>query len=239
MKEIFSQKIFLILTLLLLGILLGFGLWAWFNPSSLPWSIDQESLKEELREELKEELREELIGELGKKIELPVQKFSEEEVDFSNYCLTHNGEVTDEITGETVFCADGLMWSPTLADGYEWGHYSEEAGDCYPDHQSDSSYPACYACYTLDYAGFTDWYLPDKDTLGALWGEDADHLDCEASNCTSWDSLCCASAADAPYSYWSSTESNSSDAWSVGFNLGNVYRYTNKAYSFSVRCVRE
>jgi hypothetical protein len=238
MKEIFSQKIFLILTLLLLGILLGFGLWAWFNPSSLPWSIDQESLKEELREELKEELREELIGELGKKIELPVQKFSEEEVDFSNYCLTHNGEVTDEITGETVFCADGLMWSPTLADGYEWGHYSEEAGDCYPDHQSDSSYPACYACYTLDYAGFTDWYLPSKDALSAVYG-DIGSCPAQGGSCNSWDRNCCSSAADYPYAYWSSAEYSSTGAWLVYFDSGNVGTSTFKNYSFSVRCVRE
>ena len=141
-----------------------------------------------------------------------------------------------ELNGSNVFCADGKMWSTTLAAGYEWGHYNETTGNC-STHPGDATYPACYACETLAYAGFTDWYLPDKDTLSALWGEDAQHLDCGATNCTSWDTLCCTSAATSPHYYWSSTEYDRRYAWCVYFNAGNVYNYS-KPNSFSVRCVR-
>ena len=139
-----------------------------------------------------------------------------------------------ELNGSNVFCSDGKMWSTTLAAGYEWGHYGSVVGNC--TSSSDATYPACYACNTLDYAGFTDWYLPSKDVLLAVVG-DIGLCPANGGTCNSWDSLCCTSSAAYPYRYWSSTEYFNNNAWYVIFTNGTVNYYT-KNNSFSVRCVR-
>ena len=150
----------------------------------------------------------------------------------SDYCSAHSGAVTEG--ADNIFCGDNLMWSTTLAAGYQWGHYGAVVGNC--TSSSDSSYPACYACNTLDYAGFTDWYLPSKDVLLAIVG-DIGLCPANGGTCDNWDSLCCTSSAPFPSYYWSSTEYISLLAWHVGFGYGGAPNYY-KNSSFSVRCVR-
>ena len=91
----------------------------------------------------------------------------------SNYCSSHNGVATDDITGNKIFCSGGLMWSQTMAVTWNWLHGAQ--------------------CSDLTYAGFSDWSVSSGTQLPSLWGTDSSHLDCGNSNCTSWDPNCCAS----------------------------------------------
>ncbi len=153
----------------------------------------------------------------------------------SNYCTTHNGVYESE--GQKVLCADGYMWSNTLAGGYEWGYSGSQVGDC-PVPCIDPNYKACYACYTLNYAGFDDWVLPNRTTLANLWDGSSGYTNC-GTNCTTWDLRCCASGATYPEYYWASQEYSASSARRVHFTDGWSESGASKALRFSIRCVRQ
>lgn len=144
----------------------------------------------------------------------------------------------DTGSGNYIYCRDNHMWSETLAAAKTWGHYGETVGNC-PSHPDDSSFPACYACYSLSYAGFSDWILPDSSTLEDAWKADGDAFDCGAAACTAWDSDCCSpSGAGYPQFYWSSTENGDNSSYNVYFVNGSLSNYL-KTYTLAVRCMRQ
>ncbi|MBQ4438914.1 DUF1566 domain-containing protein [bacterium] len=118
---------------------------------------------------------------------------------------------TQTISGEVVVkdSTTGLMWQKTYPTGTKsW--------------QSALKY-----CESLVYAGYDDWRLPNKNELASLVNYDK---------------------SAAPYSdfpdmpseyFWSSSThvGNTSYAWYVSFNYGNV-SYNGKTNGSSVRCVR-
>ena len=135
----------------------------------------------------------------------------------NNYCTAHNGVAT-AANGDKVFCEGGKMWSTTLASGYKW---------------SDAK----TACSNLSHAGFSDWYLPDTNTLVALYGTDSNHLACSNSNCTSWDPKCCDAGANFPGRYWAAGDCCAAN--SVSFHSGSVDTSPTETYSLSERCIRQ
>jgi len=142
--------------------------------------------------------------------------------------------------GVYIFCADTYMWTETLNSSYEWGCYQTEINgadsDTYGEQNTidiladcTSGSRAAEACDSLNYAGFTDWYLPAKETLSDFYG------DFTCADC-SWDTVCCSLSSN----YWSSTEYSGSPAgyaWYVYF-WGASMDYMGKNQSAPVRCVR-
>lgn len=128
----------------------------------------------------------------------------------SDYCATHNGIYTSG--GDNVFCADGYMWSTTLASG-----------------QNKSG--ASSACSNLTHAGYSDWYLPSRNPLVGVCG------DILCNNCGSWDPYCCSSSASYREYYWTSQNYSSSRSYCVKFTSCYSGSASN-SFSLSVRCVR-
>jgi type II secretory pathway pseudopilin PulG len=170
------------------------------------------------------------------------------------YCIANPGESI--LHGDVVYCDDYYnMWSITLDGGgtYQW-KTSDTAlpsyadGDCNNLTASDmEDYPACKACYDLEYAGFEEgWQLPSQDGRDGtycapgreLWNLGYETCSWNPNQCDSAQSSCQPSYdtdAVAAY-YWSSTEHSDTGAWGVHFNVGYVYR-NYKTRAKRVRCV--
>ena len=92
----------------------------------------------------------------------------------------------------------------------------------YPDMGAMTWYQAMDACDALTYGGFTDWYLPNKEELNAMY----EHKSSIGGFFSS--------------GYWSSTEKSSSCAWYQDFGNGRQYdNYYKSNNYFRVRCVRK
>ena len=76
--------------------------------------------------------------------------------------------------------------------------------------------------------GYSDWFLPSKDELNAMY------LNKAAINATATVN---GGANFANNYYWSSTQTNNTDAWRQDFNNG-FQNFFNKSYTFDVRAVR-
>ena len=80
---------------------------------------------------------------------------------------------------------------------------------------------AAKVCDTLTLGGFTDWYLPSKDELNAIYLNQA------------------SVGGFSPGSYWSSTESDFYSAWYRVFPDSGQGSETKNYNGFQVRCVRK
>jgi prepilin-type N-terminal cleavage/methylation domain-containing protein len=88
-----------------------------------------------------------------------------------------------------------------------------------------SGYAAAYYCRNTERTGgYTDWYLPAKDELNTLYVNRVAIRNFDTSS------------SDWPY-YWSSTESDSYQAWMQYFD-GSFQDYGPKSTALRVRCVR-
>jgi len=146
--------------------------------------------------------------------------------------------------GDYIFCADTYMWSETLASAYEWGCETTtiSGANSLTDGQQNTidilagcaERPiAASACDSLNYGGFTDWYLPAKTTMSNLYG------DITCSNCSSWDTYCCDSSSPWPEWHWTSTEyTHPNYAWGISFNTGSLAE-NGRHFLYSVRCQRD
>lgn len=97
--------------------------------------------------------------------------------------------------------------------------YSGRTYHVYPDMGSLAWTTAVSACEALTYAGYDDWYLPNKSELNAMYINKSEIGGFSSTR------------------YWSSTEYLSDYAWEQGFYNGNQNFYS-KSYTYSVRCVR-
>ena len=80
---------------------------------------------------------------------------------------------------------------------------------------------AARLCGALVLGGFSDWHLPSKDELNQLYINRV------------------AIGGFADFFYWSSTESNSSNAWGQSFSNGSQYGYSKiNTNNYAVRAVR-
>ena len=183
-----------------------------------------------------------------------------------SYCANNQGVST--LNGNTVYC-DGFnnMWSITLNSGgtYTWGPETSlpayANGDCNNLTDEDiASYPACKACKTLQYAGFTSgWRLPTQgyipagsQTCTGVCGRDGNYCaqnrvlwNLGQENC-GWISTICETAqtsclpawdtAAVAGHYWAATQSSATSAWRVSFTSANTAAGT-KSTGYRVRCV--
>lgn len=151
------------------------------------------------------------------------------------------------INSDNVFCDNnGDMWSSTATNSMTWGPAVDNL-NC-SDHGGDSSYPACYYCFNLDYAGFNDWALPSCDSGTNDSGcqlrrfyDDACGGSGDCSEADLWDSNNHYSHGEAYY--WSGTAHpfivTSSYFVYMNFLVYDGYvGSSNKGNSFYVRCVR-
>ena len=86
---------------------------------------------------------------------------------------------------------------------------------------------AAQVCRSYNGGGLTDWYLPSKDELAAIW----DNLVNDGTGVNS------GVGGFASAYYWSSTEYDFNYAWKQYFGNGNQYN-TFKTYAYYVRAVR-
>ena len=86
-------------------------------------------------------------------------------------------------------------------------------------HQLGSDGHAAYLCDTLTAYGHSDWYLPAKDELNAMYQNKA-----------------IIGGFSSSY-YWSSTEDDNNDAWRQDFYDGSQ-DHLDKVFNGRVRCVR-
>ncbi len=122
------------------------------------------------------------------------------------------GDFTDNSDGTVTDNNTGLMWQQGEGGQNTW----EDA----------ISY-----CENLSIAGYADWRLPNKNELNSI----IDYELYDPAIDTNFFPDANASG------YWSSTTYavNSSYAWSVDFNYGDVNGYdSNKSSNYYVRCVR-
>ncbi len=89
---------------------------------------------------------------------------------------------------------------------------------------------AARLCSELSYMGYTDWYLPAKNQLLALYTTGNSGV-VKGDFAESWIDF-------NKYYYWSSTEYISSHAYVISMNNGNI-NANNKGYYHFVRCVRD
>ena len=183
-----------------------------------------------------------------------------------SYCANNPGAST--LNGASVYC-DGFnnMWSITLNSGgqYFWGPETSlpayANGDCNNLTDEDIvNYPACNACKTLQYAGFTSgWRLPTQgyipvgsQTCSGACGRDGEYCapnrvlwNLGQENCGWGSAVCgttqtsCAPAwgiAAVAGTYWSATQYSATHVWSVNFNSAGTSPYY-KSYGYRVRCV--
>jgi len=144
------------------------------------------------------------------------------------------GEVGDTCLGGKVFYVSGghglvAMTSDTSASA-QWGCYGTTitGADSNTDGAQNTidivngcaeASRAARLCSDLSSGSYSDWYLPAKDQLHTLYGQRAVVGGFTANG------------------YWSSTESNSTDAWLQNINTG--YQGTlSKNAAYYVRCIR-
>jgi hypothetical protein len=128
---------------------------------------------------------------------------------------------------------------------------------------NSATYPAAEFCEGLTVGGFTDWYMPAKNELevcyfflkpettanNTSWGSNANAVSPEPVS-TNYTSGAPAQTSATVFktgnaesyetnTYWSSTESSSTQAWSQGFSNGTQNSgYFTKTSSLPVRAVR-
>ena len=95
-------------------------------------------------------------------------------------------------------------------------------------------------CQNLNFAGFNDWVLPDKDTLNSIAISNSLDNILPILRTLSIESAFINNTLKGDANFWSSISNNSSatEAWNVGFTYGKIYS-GNKDNSYYVRCVRE
>jgi hypothetical protein len=120
-------------------------------------------------------------------------------------------------------------------------------------------YPAAHFCNDLVIGGFDDWYMPSRNELEVCYfnlkpttlsnstssGININAVPSRGSNYTSGTPAQTSSAAFqtggaqafTATDYWSSTEGSASNAWSIGFNVGDQNQYS-KDSSVYVRAIR-
>ncbi|MCC7405015.1 MAG: DUF1566 domain-containing protein [Bdellovibrionales bacterium] len=113
-------------------------------------------------------------------------------------------------SGTTAYNIDAIA-----TDDYEVGvSQSATLAGSYTDTE------AAKFCENMNYAGYTDWYLPSKEELAFLHRNSASIGGFVYSS-----------------SYWSSTEYTNTIAWNFNFNVGYAV-YNVKTGNYYVRCVR-
>jgi hypothetical protein len=124
--------------------------------------------------------------------------------------------------GDLVYvdCEHEKCWTATALFSYSWGPpWVNVTKSCI---QKGFDYPACNYCDDLEYGGFSDWILPDKDTL----------MEFANSSIGS-----CSDRGGYADEYWTSTPTNETHAYCVHFGTGKQGS-KEKTSVLRVRCVR-
>ena len=183
------------------------------------------------------------------------------------YCAANPGVST--LNGDTVYCDEKyVMWSITLSSYLAWGPDtalpSYANGDCNNLTPEDMvNYPACNACRTLSYAGFSEgWRLPSQGVIPPgqqycnfiscgrdgmycasnrqLWDFGADNCGWSSTQCSSAQNSCDPSWDTSPYAaaewYLSSVQFNDTKVVAVDFGSAGIGT-GNKSGAARVRCV--
>ncbi len=118
------------------------------------------------------------------------------------------------------------------SNGIAWGTISTTTGaTSYTDGQNNTTILAALGgttaaklCSDLSAFGYDDWYLPSKYELDAIYKQSylMDNLE-----------------QISEYQYWSSTESDSDDAWSQRLDYGGPRPVIKDSPNIRVRCVRK
>jgi hypothetical protein len=124
--------------------------------------------------------------------------------------------------GDLVYvdCEHEKCWTATTFFSYSWGPpWINVTHSCI---QKGFDYPACNYCDNLEYGGFTDWILPDKNTL----------MDFANSSIGS-----CSDSGAYADEYWTSTPTNETHTYYVHLGTGELGS-KEKTSVLRVRCVR-
>jgi len=207
-----------------------------------------------------------LVTTVGTREKAYVARGQQNQANAKIYCAANPGVST--LNGDTVYCDEKyVMWTTTLAGTFQWKTSDTDLptyanGNCNNLTKEDIAiYPACNACATLSYAGFTEgWRLPSQGVIppgsqycSAACGRDGAYCapnrqlwDFGAENCSNWLSTGCAASQGSctpswdtsavASAYWSSTQYSSTLAWGVHFSTAGAGHYSKSSASY-VRCV--
>jgi hypothetical protein len=137
-----------------------------------------------------------------------------------------SGYITGQTHGlivTTTTQSTGTQWgcSGTSIAGTSTVFGSGESNTISIVNNCTSTTNAAFLCYNLSAGGYSDWYLPDINELIKLYSNRG--LIGGFSNT----------------SYWSSSQSNSTLAWSLNFSTGLYTNGTNKTSNLFVRAIRK
>lgn len=134
--------------------------------------------------------------------------------------MTTPGNCTDSATPTCNNAADALTKQFATANSTTGGVSADDGWANSVTQAAVGIDVAAKWCRNLNYGGYTDWYLPSQNELTVLYVNSAAITGFESGG-----------------SYWSSTETTSTDAFYVSFSDGSFY-YGTKTTSYYVRCVR-
>jgi len=206
-----------------------------------------------------------LVTTVGTREKAYVARGQQNQANAKIYCAANPGVST--LKGNTVYCDEKyVMWSITLASGgtFAWGPETAlpgyAKGNCSNLTAEDMvSYPACYTCATLNYAGFSEgWRLPSQGVVASGYcntacGRDGVYCapnrqlwDFGRENCSNWKPTVCDASQGScvpawdpsavAANYWSSTVYSATDAWLVYFYHA-IANPSTKSNARRVRCV--
>ncbi|MBT7368931.1 hypothetical protein HN814_12085, partial [Candidatus Woesearchaeota archaeon] len=180
-------------------------------------------------------------------------------INYNELASTDDGSciLSTQFNGYNIFLQpypnyEPLPWSPynssnldVFEDNYGGANGKQNTQDIVDFYGMDDSYAANY-CYNLEQHGYSDWYLPSTDELGAFhsylsseWDLMDYYSNTEVTSGEQTIGCCFSQPLTSPgIFYWTSNENYPSESATLKKIFENAEWHDNKSNTHPVRCVR-